>query len=102
MAALAVAPLGIDVVGEIAQFAQFGEGRVMAGMMQLRWDNWSEMCDFAGVGPDREKQPHGVFVGPSNELGLLIPRKHADVVATQGQWIKKDEDGRLFVVIVET
>ena len=71
----------------------------MAERMQLRWDNWSAMCDFAGVGPDHSRQPHGVFVGPTfTVIGLLIPKDYGDVVATQGQWIEKGDTGRLSVV----
>ena len=33
---------------------------IIIEVMQLRWDNWSEMCDFAGVGKLEDGKPSGV------------------------------------------
>jgi len=73
--------------------------------IQLRWDNWSEMCEFADVGMFKFRKPEGCYVDQDgNEtgdtdgrIGLKIPRKPDGFeVAVQDDWIVR-MDGELVV-----
>lgn len=65
--------------------------------VELQWENWSEVCEVAGVGRLSEGRPEGCYLdedgepteGPMIFLGLLIPSTGGLVVARQGQMIVK-------------
>lgn len=87
------------------EMAKFRKKAVVIEAVQLRWDTWSEMCDFAGVGPDHEHQPHGVFVdddgnitddGATGHMGLLIPTLEGNMLAREGDWIIRGVAGELY------
>lgn len=83
--------------------------------VQLRWDTWSEMCEFAGVGSD-EGQPHGVYVFPNGtysteppfigedipsvffdaRIGLLIPTLEGTMLAMENDWVIRGVKGELY------
>ena len=64
---------------------------VVIEAVQLRWDTWSEMCEFAGVGEGPD-QPHATFVTKDGKLskdrterrGLLIPTLEGTMLAIEG------------------
>jgi len=85
--------------------AKFRKKPVVIDAVQLRWDTWNEMCEFAGVGEETD-QPHGVYIGEdgqalgdgrtSNELGLQIPTKEGVMLARQNDWIIRGVQGELY------
>ena len=79
---------------------------VVIEAIQLRWDTWNEMCDFAGVGKLADGKPEGCYVGPdgqalpdgktSEELGLQIPTLKGLLLGRQNDWIIKGVKGALY------
>lgn len=79
--------------------------------VRLLWENWSEICDHAGIGPD-EGQPKGVYVEPDGgytldalpaehsiddcKLGVHIPTPEGATLGVEGDWIVKDEHGKTY------
>lgn len=74
--------------------------------VQLRWDNWSEMCGFAGVGRLSDGQPEGCYIASdgqplpegqtSEEIGMVIPKSVGGVlVVRQNDWVIRSPDGQL-------
>lgn len=71
--------------------------------MQLRWDNWGDMCEFAPVG---EGECRGVYVNPetgvwsddiiSDIIGLLIPTLEGVMLARQNDYIIKGVHGEFY------
>lgn len=82
---------------------------VVIDAMQLKWETWNEMCDFAGVGCRSDGKPEGCLIGPdgqplptdgsksSEELGLLIPTSKGTKVARQGDWVIRGARGKLYL-----
>lgn len=77
--------------------------------VQLRWDNWSEVCEFAGVGKLSEGKPEGCFLDPvsfsplaenhtSDVIGLKIPSGTGVMIAKENDWICKGVCGELFIM----
>ena len=79
---------------------------VVIEAMQLRWDTWNEMCDFAGVGKLSEGKPEGCYVGPngfpreghetSDLIGLQIPTLEGLMLGVQHDWIIRGVKGELY------
>lgn len=72
--------------------------------LQLRWDNWSEMCDFAEVGKLADGKPEGCYVSAegsvseatwTEEIGLRIPTLEGPELARQNDWIIRGIAGKL-------
>jgi hypothetical protein len=70
--------------------------------LQLRWDTWEEMVEFAGVGPN-PGQPRGCYVAdgkqvdsPTNTIGLLIPTLEGVMLAVEGDWIIRGIKGEFY------
>ena len=53
--------------------------------IQLRWDTWNEMCEFAGVGKLVDGKPEGHQDG--EKIGLDIPTLEGLVHASENDWI---------------
>lgn len=62
--------------------------------MQLRWDTWNEMCDFAGVGKLEDGKPQGVQHG--THIGLKIPTPEGEMYASENDWIIRGVAGELY------
>jgi len=86
---------------------KFRKKPVVIEAVQLRWDTWSEICEFAGVGHMEDGKPTGCYIGPdvqplpddtqtSNEIGLLIPTLEGVMVARQNDWIIKGVKGEFY------
>ena len=79
---------------------------VVIEAVQLRWDNWEVVCDFADVGALSDGKPTGCFVGSdglalpagqhSEEIGLLIPTLEGLHLARQNDWIIRGIKGELY------
>lgn len=63
--------------------------------VQLRWDNWSEMCEFAGVGSLAEGKPEGKMLD-GQMIGLQIPTLEGVMLANEGDYIIRGVKGELY------
>jgi len=93
---------------------KFRKKPVIIEAVQLRWDNWSEMCEHAGVGYLSSGQPEGTYIDaegkPSEvpvsldfggqkgafKIGLLIPTLEGLMLGAEGDWIIKGIKGELY------
>jgi hypothetical protein len=65
--------------------------------VQLLWKNWSEICDFVGVGKLIDGKPEGFNPdGDLNKIGLRIPTSEGVVRAVEGDWIIKGIEGEFY------
>ena len=65
--------------------------------LQLRWDTWSAMCDFADVGNLADGKPQGFSPdGDSTLIGLRIPTLEGVMIAVENDWIIKGIKGELY------
>lgn len=69
---------------------------VVIEALQLRWDNWSEMCDFVGVGKLTEGKPEGAMDKDNSKLRLQIPTLEGLMTAEQNDWIIKGIKGEIY------
>lgn len=86
--------------------ARYRKKPVVIDAIQLRWDIWNEVCEFADVGALAEGKPVGCYVGPSGaalppgetseEIGLLIPSLEGIMLARQNDWIIRGVKGELY------
>jgi hypothetical protein len=92
--------------------ARYRKRPVVIEAVQLKWENWSEICDFAGVGPREEGKPHGCYVtedgqatdlypgprpdSPVSRIGLQIPTLEGVMLAVEGDWIIRGVQGELY------
>ena len=67
---------------------------VVIEAIQLRWDTWSEMCDFVGVGRLVDGQPEGHMDG--EKIGLSIPTLEGVMTADENDWIIKGVQGEFY------
>ena len=67
--------------------------------LQLRWDNWSEMCEFAHVGAG-ENDNHGEFGKPDKDgnptCTLHIFTLEGCMIANQGDYIIRGIAGEFY------
>lgn len=75
--------------------------------VQLRWDNWSEICEFADVGFLTDGKPEGCYVnedgtgtkefqGDGSRIGLWIPTLEGLMLGIQDDWIIRGVQGELY------
>ncbi len=86
--------------------AKYRKKPVVIEAVQLRWDNWSEMCDFAGVGKLTDGKPQGCFIGEdgqpmpeghsSEEIGLSIPTLEGVMLARENDYVIRGVKGELY------
>jgi hypothetical protein len=79
---------------------------VVIEALQLRWDNWGEMCEFAGVGRLEEGNPEGCYVDKNGNpnhnmevgarIGLQIPTLEGTMLGVQGDYIIRGIQGELY------
>lgn len=89
---------------------KFRKRPVVIEAVQLRWDNWGEICSFVRVGRLADGQPEGGYVhadgtvrqGPDltlpggGRLSLLIPTLEGVMQATEGDWIIRGVKGEMY------
>lgn len=95
--------------------AQFRKKPVVVEAVQLRWDTWNEVCEFLGIGDERDPmmaQAQGVYVhdtenttwtdAPGLEgytrLGCTIPTLEGVMLAVETDWIVKGTQGEFYPV----
>lgn len=88
--------------------AKYRKKPVVIEAVQLLWENWSQICDHAGITPNglRHGRPEGCYIGPdgqplsegqtSMEIGLLIPTLEGLMVARNKDWIIRGIKGELY------
>lgn len=80
---------------------------VVIEAVQLRWDNWDEMCAHAQVGKLADGKPSGCFVdsqGQGNlrdvdgrhEIGLWIPTLEGLMLARENDYVIRGIAGELY------
>ena len=69
---------------------------VVIEAVQLRWDNWSEMCEHVGVGKLDKGKPEG-FTGPNGVMGLHIPTLEGLMDGIENDWIIKGIQGEIYL-----
>lgn len=67
---------------------------VIIEAVQLRWDTWSEMCEFAGIGKLENGKPEGKMDG--EKIQLQIPTLEGLVTANQNDWVIRGVEGELY------
>lgn len=83
---------------------KFRKKPVVVDAVQLRWDTWSDMCDFAGVGILADGKPQGCYVdhegreskNSCDRIGLFIPTLEGLMLASEGDWIIRGVNGELY------
>lgn len=85
---------------------QFQKKPVVIEAVQLRWDTWNEMFEFADVGKLQDGKPAGCYIGldgqalpqgeVSEEMGMLIPTLEGLMVARQNDWVIRGIKGELY------
>ena len=84
--------------------AKFRMKPVVIEAVQLTWENWSEMCDFAGVGRLEDNKPTGTDKDINNDPlpdggpGLLIPTLAGLMLGMPGDWIIRGVQGELYPI----
>ena len=74
--------------------AKFRKKPVVIEAVQLRWDTWSEMCDFMPtIGPNKG-DPHGAQDG--EKIQLVIPTLEGEMTADENDWIIKGVKGEYY------
>ena len=69
---------------------KFRKKPIVVEAVQLRWDTWSEMCDFAGVGKLEDGKPQGSShqeTGQETIIGLDIPTPDGLMHGNENDWI---------------
>jgi len=47
---------------------KFRKKPVVIEAIQLLWENWSEICDFVGVGKLTDNKPEGCYLDENNQV----------------------------------
>lgn len=85
--------------------AKYRKKPVVVEALQLRWDNWSEMCDHAGVGSLEDGKPEGIskdhatgepFEHFDKGPGLAIPTNEGLMIASPLDWVIRGVAGELY------
>lgn len=85
--------------------AKYRKRPVVIEAVQLRWDTWSEMCEFAGVGKLSDGKPEGTRVDANNlpvegsgdgRIALAIPTLEGVMVGVENDWIIRGIKGELY------
>lgn len=74
--------------------------------VQLTWQTWNEVCEFADVGKLEDGKPQGCYIDPetgmdgsegcSEEIGLSIPTLEGVMLARENDWIIRGVQGELY------
>ena len=84
--------------------AKYRKKPVVIEAMQLRWDNWSEMCDFIGK-ENFDKGFCGCFIdwegnatddASFSTMGLKIPTLEGEMLGRQDDFIIKGINGEFY------
>ena len=81
---------------------KFRKKPVVIEAVQLRWDSWGEMCEFANVGTLKHGHPERTQVDCEGKQftedgpGLFIPTKEGLMLGRPSDWIIKGVQGELY------
>jgi hypothetical protein len=75
--------------------SKFRKMPVIIEAVQLLWENWSEMCEHAGVGSLEDGKPQGKLL-EGNRMGMSIPTLEGVMEAQHGDWIIKGIQGEIY------
>ncbi len=78
--------------------AKYRKKPIVIEAVQLRWDNWNEMCDFAGVGKLEDGKPEGEMYKDGITMMLNIPTLEGIMTAMEGDFIVRGIQGELYPV----
>jgi hypothetical protein len=88
------------------EMAKYRKLPVIIEAVQLKWENWNEVCELAGVGLFSDGKPEGCYIGDdgkpmpkghtSEKIGLLIPTLDGTVFAVENDWIIKGVAGEIY------
>lgn len=67
---------------------------VIVEAVQLRWDTWNEICDFAGVGKLVDGKPEGCQDG--DKIGMNIPTPKGLAHASENDYVIRGAAGELY------
>ena len=73
---------------------KFRKKPVVIEAVQLRWDNWSEMCEHADVGKLSDGKPEGNQDGEA--IGMDIPTEEGVMHASENDWVIRGLKGELY------
>jgi len=74
--------------------AKYRKKPVVIEAVQLRWDTWSEMCDFIDAGKLTDGKPQGNQDGEA--IGLDIPTLEGLMHANENDWVIRGVKGELY------
>jgi len=82
---------------------KFRKKPVVIEAVQLRWDTWNEMCEFASVGKLTDGKTEGCYLdengnvtSSSDRIGILIPTLEGLMIGSQNDWIIKGVKGEFY------
>jgi hypothetical protein len=82
--------------------SKFRKKPVVIEAVQLTWENWGEICDFAGVGQLAAGRSEGTDKDldgkplPDGGPGLLIPTDEGLMLASPDDWIIRGVKGEFY------
>ena len=77
--------------------AKYRKKPVVIEAVQLRWDTWNEMCEFANVGRIEDGKPECRRYGVAGEYIILdIPTSEGVMRASENDWIIRGVKGELY------
>ena len=81
--------------------AKYRKKPVVIEALQLRWDTWDDMCEFADVGKLSEGKPEGTNVDQDGnslgeEIGMFIPTLEGLHLAKENDFVIKGVQGELY------
>ena len=74
--------------------AKYRKKPVVIDAVQLRWDNWDDVCELADVGKLTDGKPEGKQDG--EKIGLLIPTLEGLMTASENDWIIMGVEGEIY------
>lgn len=79
---------------------------IVIDAVELKWDNWNEVCELADVGKLSDGKPQGCYLDDKGQplpedktsevMGLQIPTLEGLMIGTQGDFIIKGVKGEIY------
>lgn len=76
---------------------------VVVEAVQLKWENWNEICEFVTIQWDEKDGVHGVYTengvetpNTTGEIGLIIPTLEGNMLGVQNDYIIKGVQGEFY------
>lgn len=66
--------------------------------IQLKWENWSQICDHVGIGRFEDGKPEGCYIDEKSRawntcrIGIKFPMNGFTFIAQEGDWLVRDPD----------